>query len=43
MTLFSYRMTRGQSYLSVMPEKVRVKIVGAIDINPQFTLNDEEA
>jgi len=36
-------MTKDHGYLSVMPEKVRIKIVGAIDIDPQLTLNDEEA
>ncbi len=35
-------MSREQSYISVMPEKVRVKIVGAIDTNPQLTLSEEE-
>jgi hypothetical protein len=36
-------MSMDQSYLSGMPEKVRVKVVGAININPQLTLSEEEA
>lgn len=36
-------MTNEQNYISVMPEEVRIKIVGAVDVDPQFTLNDDEA
>lgn len=36
-------MVDEQNYLSVMPEQVRIKIVGAIGIDPRFILNDNEA
>lgn len=36
-------MVDEQNYVSVMPEQVRIKIVGAVDIDPRFTLDDNMA
>ncbi|MEM1517573.1 MAG: hypothetical protein QXQ02_01520 [Halobacteria archaeon] len=36
-------MVDEQNYVSVMPEQIRIKIVGAVDVDPQFTLSDNEA
>ncbi len=36
-------MTDESSYISALPQQVRVKVVGAVDVIPLLTLNDDEA